>query len=74
MIRYKYYYLQAKVSNFLHSVVEGEKGDTNFISIIIILGIVLLLVLTFNGFKDKIVGLVEDQVKSFTLKSSTPVK
>lgn len=46
---------------------KSEKGDTNFISILIILGIVILVATTFIGFKDKIVDMVEKIVDGFTL-------
>lgn len=50
---------------------SSERGDTNFISIIIILGIVLLVAGIFIGFKDDIVDMVEKIVESFTLETPT---
>lgn len=44
---------------------RSERGDTNFISIIIILGIVLLLATLFIGFKDRIVNMVEEIIRNF---------
>lgn len=44
---------------------RSERGDTNFISIIIILGIVLLLATLFIGFKDRIVNMVGDIISNF---------
>lgn len=46
---------------------RSERGDTNFISIIIILGIVLLLAGIFIGFKDQIVNMVENIISGFTI-------
>lgn len=46
---------------------KSERGDTNFISIIIILGIVLLLAGLFIGFKDKIVEMVQGIVDGFSI-------
>lgn len=43
----------------------GERGDTNFISILIILGIVVVLGGLFIGFKDQIIGKVTDMVQGF---------
>lgn len=45
---------------------KNEDGDTNFLSIIIILAIVLVLAITFIALKDKIVDLVEKAWKKFT--------
>lgn len=36
--------------------VQEEEGDTNFISIIVILGIVLVVGALFVGFKDQIIN------------------
>lgn len=47
---------------------KSEKGDTNFISIIIILGIVLVVAGIFIFFKDQIVGWVEEIVNGFDIK------
>lgn len=46
---------------------RSERGDTNFISIIIILGIVLLVATLFIGFKDKIVEMVQGIVDGFSI-------
>lgn len=45
---------------------RDESGDTNFISIIIILGIVIVLAGIFIGFKDKIIGVVKDTINNFS--------
>lgn len=52
-----------KVQGFL----KEEKGDTNFISILIILGVVVVLAGVFMGFKDQIVEQVQTIVDSFTI-------
>lgn len=46
---------------------KDERGDTNFISILIILGIVILLAVLFIGFKDQIVEQVQNIVDGFTI-------
>ena len=62
MIRLLYIKIMLGVYDFLHD----EKGDTNFLSIMIILGIVLVLAVLFFSFKDRIVGFVEEQWGKFT--------
>ena len=47
---------------------KNEDGDTNFLSIIIILAIVLVVAVIFIALKDKIVKLVEDAWKAFAEK------
>ena len=44
-------YLKAKIRmrQVAHDVLYKENGDTNFVSVIIILGIVLLLAMVFQG-------------------------
>ena len=44
----------------------SEEGDTNFISIIIILGIVIVLVGVFIVFKDRIIKVVDEIVSGFS--------
>lgn len=51
----------------LNSFIKKENGDTNFISILIILGIVILLAVVFMAFKDQIIGMVTDIVDDFTI-------
>ncbi len=48
---------------------KSENGDTNFISIIIILGIVIILVGVFVAFKDSIVGTITEIVDGFSKDS-----
>lgn len=50
-----------RVQDFL----ADERGDTNFISILIILGIVLAVALVFIAFKDQIVGAASEKVSAF---------
>ena len=52
-------------SMYLKAASEG-RGATNFISILIILGIVILVAGVFIGFKDQIVGQVQGIVGGFT--------
>lgn len=47
----------------------SEEGDTNFISIIIILGIVIILVGVFIVFKDRIIGTISDIINGFSKDS-----
>lgn len=53
----------AKMTDFI----KKENGDTNFISILIILGIVILLAGVFMLFKDQIITMVTDIVDNFTI-------
>ena len=55
--------IMLKVQGFL----KDEKGDTNFISILIILGVVVVLAGVFIGFKDQIVGQVQAIIDGFTI-------
>lgn len=45
----------------------SERGDTNFISILIILGIVVILAGIFIGFKDTIVNKVRDILETLDI-------
>ena len=47
---------------------EEERGDTNFISILIILGIVIILAGVFIGFKNQIVSQVQDIINGFKIE------
>lgn len=42
--------------------VQEEEGDTNFISIIVILGIVLVVGAVFVGFKEQIIDFAEKMI------------
>ena len=57
-----------KAATALDSFANEERGDTNFISILIILGIVILLAVLFIGFKDQIVNQVKAIVDGFTIE------
>ncbi len=57
-----------RFQTWLYCMKEEERGDTNFISIIIILGIVLILATVFIGFKDTIVEKVRTELNSFNLQ------
>lgn len=59
----------ARAKNAVKNFVNDESGDTNFISIIIILGIVIVLVGVFVAFKDKILGVIEGVVNGFSVSS-----
>lgn len=47
------------------SFLKKDNGDTNFISIIIILGIVIVLAGVFIAFREQIVGVITDVVNGF---------
>lgn len=55
---------QCKIAAFKNN----EKGDTNFISILVILGIVLALAGVFLGFKDQILGWTKTNIGDFFSK------
>ena len=57
-----------KAATALASFANEERGDTNFISILIILGIVILLAGLVIGFKDQIVNQVKAIVDGFTIE------
>ena len=46
---------------------NNEKGDTNFISILIVMGIVIILAGLFIGLKDQIVGQVQNIIDGFSI-------
>lgn len=52
-------YLGFRAKNALHKFLKKENGDTNFISIIIILAIVMVVAAIFIGFREKIVQWVQ---------------
>jgi len=57
------------INNFSFKVKKSlrkENGDTNLISIIIVLGIVLALVVLFRGQITKIVDQIKTQVDNFS--------
>lgn len=56
----------------IQNAIRKENGDTNFISILIILGIVIVVAGVFIGFKDQIVNMVSNIVGGFTISTTTP--
>jgi len=54
-----------KAATFL----KDERGDTNFISILVILGIALALAAVFLAFKDQIITWVDTNIGDFFSKS-----
>lgn len=54
-----------KVDAFLYD----EKGDTNFISILVLLGIALALAGVFLAFKDQVITWVDKNIGTFFSKS-----
>ncbi|MCI9349693.1 MAG: hypothetical protein HFF83_10775 [Oscillibacter sp.] len=60
--------LAATLQSMYLKAASEERGDTNFISILIILGIVILVAGVFIGFKDQIVGQVQAIVGGFTIR------
>lgn len=60
--------LSVKAMNLKEKTTEKlseEDGDTNFLSIMIVLGIVLVVAALFIVFKDQIMGAVESAWNSF---------
>lgn len=55
---------KSKVESFM----KDEKGDTNFISIMVLLGIALALASVFLTFKDQVLGWVDENVGDFFSK------
>lgn len=56
-----------EMKNWLYCAMCSERGDTNFISIILILGVVVILAGLFITFSDTIVGTVRSTIESFTV-------
>lgn len=53
-------------------IIKEENGDTNFISIIIILAIVLLVAVAFMMFKDQIIGWFNGTTQTFFNQAGSP--
>ena len=49
----------------LLSFIKNDDGDTNFISILVLLAIAMVLAAAFIGFKDQILGWVNEQMPDF---------
>lgn len=60
--------LYLKATGRMQEVLKSEEGDTNFISIMIILGIILVIVVVFIGYKDQIMDTVETRMNDFMKK------
>ena len=60
--------LQSMYLTKIRPRLTDERGDTNFISILIILGIVILLAGVFIGFKDQIITQVQNIISGFTIR------
>lgn len=58
--------VKKKMLKWLVNFLQDETGDTNFISILIVLGIVIVLVVFFQDQISNIIGVVQDQVSQFT--------
>lgn len=57
--------LLAKAQCRLYAFVHDERGDTNFISILVILGIALALAAVFLAFKDQVLDWVNTNIGDF---------
>ena len=55
------------IQTWFYSFTKEERGDTNFISILIILAIVIILLGVFIGFKDTIISKVTEIVNNFDI-------
>lgn len=58
-------YKLQKMSEDVHNFLYDEEGDTNFLSVIILLGIGLALAGVFIAFKEEILDWFNDEVKVF---------
>lgn len=54
-----------KVQTEVYCAAHNEQGDTNFISIIIILGIVIIVAGVFVAFKDQILEAAGTAIENF---------
>lgn len=59
--------INAYVKMLSAKAVEEERGDTNFISIIIILGVVIALLGVFTKMQGQIVEKIQEMVNGFTI-------
>lgn len=58
--------LYCKIATDIYCAKNSEQGDTNFISIIIVLGIVIVIAGIFVSFKDDILGSAEDAINDYS--------
>ncbi len=63
--------IYCKMYNGFNKVMKDEKGDTNFISILIILGIVIIVAGVFIVYKNQILKQVSDQMQNFKIDSDS---
>ncbi len=68
MLESLFWRARLETTKWLRNVAEDESGDTNFISILIILGIVIILAGVFMGFKNQIVGQVQNIINDFKIQ------
>ena len=75
-IRYKTRNIKVKAQKIIFTPVvkarlfaEDERGDTNFISILVLLGIALALAAVFLGFKDQVLTWVNSAIAPFFTKT-----
>ena len=59
----------ARAKNEINSFIKKEDGDTNFISILVLLGIALALAGVFLAFKDQVIGWVDTNIGTFFSES-----
>lgn len=57
--------MKEKVADMCVKAVKNEDGDTNFISIAIILVVVITIAIIFLNLKDKIIPVFEQKVNDF---------
>lgn len=60
------YQMKNQVVKWMRDFFEDERGDTNFISILIVLAIVIALVVIFQGQVQSIIEMVRTRVTDFT--------
>lgn len=58
-----------EMKNQMYRFWNDEKGDTNFISMLVILGIALALAGVFLGFKDQVLDWVDTNIGDFFTRS-----
>ncbi len=56
---------KVQVQNWANRFFRDESGDTNFISILIVLGIVIVLVVFFQSQLETIINTVKSEVSNF---------